>query len=202
MACADCRAVFGALETLEDSKLRAARLDELCPGCKCEPVSVSQYSSGPVVNSESLVRLLIAPQHRNRRNGSLRASSLTDAETHGLSLFREDQATDREIVAQAERLIERARRSNPGAGVFGLLRLNGGHVRSFRHVHDVGTSYCIYNTASSQSPSHAEAFQRVAGVDVALREARRIELFGLVHTGFVPVSEFRNGLLAHLSPPA
>ena len=104
MPCDDCLAVFAALSRLEISKMRAVRLDEACPSCKCSDVSVSEFSPGPIANPELLVRLLLAPQHMNKKRAP-RAAALTDAETHGLSLFRDEHATDQHIITQAEQLV-------------------------------------------------------------------------------------------------
>lgn len=201
MACQECRAAFAALDHLDITRLRAAKLDEACPVCTCENVSVSDFSPGLVVNKELLLRLLLAPQHMNKRRAP-RAAALTDAETHGLSLFRDKYASDQEIIAQAEKLVQRARGSNPKAGVFGVLQIAAEQVRDYCHPQDSSQSYCIYDTGLKEVPSHAEIFQRVANVDPALCEDRRRELFSLVCTGFIPVADFRNGILSHLAPPA
>jgi hypothetical protein len=200
MRCDECRAVFAALDRLEISKLRAVRLDEACPACKCADVSVSEFSPGPIANPELLVRLLLAPQHMSKKR-TPKAAALSDAETHGMSLFRDEHATDQHIITRAELLVYRARASNPKAGVFGVLRMVSGQVREYRHQQDTLQSYCIYDTGLPENPSHAEIFQRAANADPALCEDRRRELFGLVSANFIPVENFRDGILSHLAPP-
>lgn len=121
MGCAECRASFAALEMLDDSRRRATEIDRAQPNCRCQPFSVSEFSAGVVINSEKLIRILVAPQHMNNKRAP-KAAALTEAETHGLSLLRDEVATDDEIVEVADGLVTRARRSaNAKAGVFGVL---------------------------------------------------------------------------------
>lgn len=177
------------------------RLDLAQPNCRCQGFSVSDYSAGPVEDDEILARILVSPQHMGSK-GKPRAAALTDAERNGLSLFRDDRAKDHEIRKVAEGLVEKARLWSPEkAGVFGVLMIRGGIVRSCRRDTEDMPCYCLYDTALVDSTGHAEVYQRVAGVEDAVRDDRRKHLFGLVKDSFVPVAEFRNGLLLDLAPP-
>jgi hypothetical protein len=157
---------------------------------------VSAYSPGKVDSGEFLIRILVAPQHMQKGKKLPRASALTDAERNGLSTFRDYLAESQNIRAVAKNLVERALVSNKEAGVFGVLLLPVAEVREYRCSDDSSSSYCVYDTALADNPSHAEIFQRVAGVDESLKENRRQGLFKLVRTKFIPVDEFRGGLLA------
>ena len=116
--CTACNATFSALDLPSFSKDRAACIDKEQPHCRCEDVSVSVYSSGPVENHETLIRILVAPQHMNRKRKP-KSAALTDAKRGGLSMFREDQVTNEQIRIVAEGLVTRARKSDASAGVFG-----------------------------------------------------------------------------------
>jgi hypothetical protein len=200
VSCANCQATFAALES-EEYKERARRLDEQEPGCRCQLVQVSKHSPGQVENTEVLVRILVAPQHMRRKTGRPRSAALTDAERGGLSVFREERATDAEIRKVAEDLVFSARaRQGKGAGVFGVLKMECVKVRNFCRDTEKEPCYCVYDSALERLPSHAEAFQRIAGVEDAIREDRRNTLFELIKAGFVPVDEFRDGLLKDLAP--
>lgn len=165
-------------------------------------ISVSEHSPGCVEDGEVLIRILVAPQHRAKGKAPRpRSSALTDAERNGLSVLREGLASDLEILSVARELVGRARASQGAkAGVFGVLRFGCNMVRSFCCHPENYPCYCVYDTALKERQSHAEAFQCVSGVDDAIRDARRGQLFDRVKAGFVSVDEFRGGLLKELAP--
>lgn len=179
-------------------------LDEKQPNCCCQQHSVSEFSVGPVENHEKLIRLLVAPQHG--KNGRPKASALTDTERNGLSVFREAQIVDDHIRCVAMGLVTRAgeNQCNPKkkaeVGVFGVLKMNCSTIREFIREGELKPCYCVYDTAQADNPAHAETFQCVASVDDAIREDRRRQLFAIVSLTFVPVADFRNGLLNDLAP--
>ena len=205
MCGASCRATFAELNTDEFKNRRAEHLDEKQPNCRCQQRSVSEFSTGPVENHEKLIRLLIAPQHHGK-NGQPKASALTDAERNGLSVFRDAQVTDELILCVASGLVTRARerQSDPDkkaeVGVFGVLRMNCSTIREFIRNSELRSCYCVYDTAQTDIPSHAETFQCVAFVEEKVREDRRRQLFAIVRSTFVSVADFRNGLLRDLAP--
>ncbi len=202
MSCEQCRATFVALEITDETQSpRADRLDEAQPSCRCEAVSVSKYSPGTVQNNEVLIRILVAPQHMHKKRSQPTAASLSDSERKGLSVIRHGFIKDEIIKAVAEGLVERARSSNNDkAGVFGVLLLECETVRQFARSEQEGRCYCVYDTGEPENPGHAEIFQRVAGVEKPVRDDRRQKLFEKVKARFVPVAEYRGGLLAYLAP--
>ena len=200
MTCKACRKTFADLDGEEKSGTRALQLDTGHPSCQCEAFSVSEHSSGVVDDTEILVRILVAPQHMDKK-GLPRAAALSDAERSGLSVFREKQATDEDIRKVARGLVERARLANPGrAGVFGVLRMLCRTIRGCQIGGEGKRCYCVYDTARKDINSHAEAFQCIAGVPDEVRDERRRKLFSEVRTAFIPVEEFRDGLLRDLAP--
>jgi hypothetical protein len=199
--CAACRATFFELQAVQPSSSRAIKIDELQPSCCCQRHSVSEFSSGPVKSEEVLIRVLVAPQHMDKRKELPKAAALTDAERSGLSVFREHQATDEEIRKVAEGLVKTARAAQGDkAGIFGVLRMPCATIRTCRAEADDDPAYCVYDTAEKYIPSHAEAFQRVHDVEDGLREERRRLLYAAVKSEFVSVDKFRNGLLSDLAP--
>lgn len=198
--CIACRDSIAALEKHEPFSERARVLDEAQPFCRCQEVSVSPHSKGFVTSEEVLVRLLVAPQHM-RKDKTPKPAALSDAERGGLSMFREADATNEEIRAAAVGLVERARKSQGDkAGVFGVLRIICKTIRECAGEGEADPAYCVYDTADAEAPSHAEAFQRVAGIQDDLRDDRRRKLYSLVKDGFEPVHTFRDGLLKDLAP--
>lgn len=199
--CTDCRTTFAALKACNPSSERAQKLDAAQPECRCQGHSVSPFSHGPVGDDEILIRVLVAPQHMDKKKKLPRAAALSDAERAGLSVFRELEATDQEIRGVAEKLVERARATQGSkAGVFGVLRMVCRDVRLCRSEEDVSPAYCVYDTAEKEIESHAEVFQRVHQADDSLKDARRLALFNVVKTAFVSVGDFRKGLLKDLAP--
>jgi hypothetical protein len=199
--CTSCKATFATAREANPSSSRAAKIDEAQPVCRCQNYSVSEFSSGPVGSDEVLIRVLVAPQHMDKKKGLPKAAALSDAERSGLSVFREHQATDDEIRRVAEGLVKTARAAQGDkAGVFGVLRMPCATVRACRAEAEDTPAYCVYDTAEKHIPSHAETFQRVHGVDDGLRDERRKLLYAAVKSEFVAVDKFRNGLLADLAP--
>jgi hypothetical protein len=208
VSCATCKATFAAFGELTSAEraTMALRLDTHEPECRCEGVSVSDHSPGPVEDAEVLVRILVAPQHIDKKTGLPKSAALTTAGTIGLSVLREDRASDDEILRLATTLVQNAR-SKAGKperakkiGVFGVLRMACSIVRNFVWIGESKTSFCVYDTAREVWPSHADAFQRIAGAPDGVPDARRNALFEHVKNGFVPVGQFRNGLLNDLAP--
>jgi hypothetical protein len=201
MSCAACQATFDALDAPIDPahECRVLQIDRAHPNCRCQDFSVSKHSIGRVDDDEVVARILVAPQHMDKK-GRPRAGALSDAERNGLSLFRENHAKDHEIRRVAEGLVARARQSQGDkAGVFGVLLMQCGIIRAFQREGE-SPCYCLYDTALVDSPGHAEVFQRVADVELPICEDRRRLLFGLVKNTFVPVADFRDGLLLDLAP--
>jgi hypothetical protein len=108
VSCTSCGTTFAALANI-NTKGRAQWLDQQEPGCRCQRISISEHSPGPVDDTEILIRIVIAPYHVHPKTGSPKASALTHAESIGMSLFREGRATDNEIRAAAEQIIRNAR---------------------------------------------------------------------------------------------
>ena len=132
-----------------------------------------------------------------------KAASLSHAESQGLSIFRDGHASNREILENAEQLVIRARQNNPNqkVGVFGVLLIPCQVIRTHVGQGEDDPCYCVYDTAEKDKLAHGEAFQRIAGVDKSIQDARRNALFEKLRVTFVPVAQFRDGFLAHLAPP-
>ena len=202
VTCAGCRSQF-ARGTPDENRQIAERLDSEYPTCACQNFRMSDLSTGPVLHEEVLLRILVAPQHRHKKKPLPRAACLTDAESSGLSVLRMTQATDEHVRNTAIGLVERARINQAvpdKAGVFGVLQMTAREIRYFIAEGETDQCYCVYDTAEPSLECHAEAFQRVAGSEDTVRSNRRRGLFELVRSSFIPVEDFRHGLLADLAP--
>jgi hypothetical protein len=163
VTCASCKATFASLPDI-NRKEYALWLDQEQPLCRCQRISVSDHSPGPVEDAETLVRIVVVPYHFNRKTGSLKPSVLTHAESIGMSVFREERANNDEIRATAMTLVQNARAAMAAkpAGVLGLLRINCEAIRTFCWEAETDPCYCVCDTARADAPAHADAFQRVA----------------------------------------
>ena len=201
MTCQTCREIFGSLKG-DEQRTRAGVLDAAKPECLCEQESVSPYSIGQVSADETLIRILVAPQHM-KKGLRPKAAALTDCERSGLSVLRASHATDDEIRHVAVGLVAKARANNSKpekAGVFGVLEIPKRSASSIQDDEGAFRAYCVYDTALEDLRSHAEIFQRVEGVTDELALKRRTDFFNAVEATFIPVQEFRNGLLSDLAP--
>ncbi len=198
MECEACRLSFKKFDQLKE---RVSEIDRLHPNCGCQSTSVSQFSPGVVSDDEVLIRLVIAPIHGT---SAPKPAALQTAETHGLSVFRKKYVSDTELRKRAEELVSNAREGRPkspeSAGLMSVIEMYAGIIRSCSVPVESTPSFCVYDTAEHDIPSHAEAFQRMHDVQIAIKSLRRTALFNLVKSGFVPVSEYRQGLLADLAP--
>jgi hypothetical protein len=90
----ECRDLYS--QCLRNGRDFGAAADEHFPDGRCEHVSVSEHSPGPVHHNERRTRLVIHPIHMD--SGKPVAVVFNDAWNSDLSLFRERKATDAEIT--------------------------------------------------------------------------------------------------------
>lgn len=197
MPCSECRDSFEAADA--EGTNRVAFVDERHPFCECQTHVVSRYSAGPVRDDEVLIRILVAPIHV--KGDRVVGAAFSRAETSGLSLFRDAQASDEEIYRVATVLVNDAReRNGDSAGVQGVLLIQAGAIRATQAEAENRPAYCVYDTGLEDNTGHAEAFQRVHQAPADLKILRRAALQKNAVGSFIPTSQFRNGLLLDLAP--
>lgn len=120
--------------------------------------------------------------------------ALTHAETSGLSVYREDFASDEEMERAAAELLGSRRDEDPGAGIHGVLVFHAGAIKAPWLPVDGRSAYCFAGTPLLGRPSHIDAFMRmgVAGNDKA---PTRRHAYDLVALGFQKLSDYRGGIL-------
>lgn len=183
----DCKALFDGLTA---GGSFSTELDQAAPDCVCENCVLSGF--GPVDEGESLLRIVIAPTHIDKKKRP-KAAVFTHAETIGMSCFRSAHATDAELIFTANELT--ANSTDPKAGVFGVVIISKTSIKAVVEPAGTGSSYCIYDTELPQKPAHADVCQRVAGAGPDIHQGRRQALLRSADCVFVPVSQFRNGIL-------
>lgn len=118
--------------------------------CQCEQVSHSPY--GPVFDEESLVRVIVAPQHINPKTGEPTPAAFKKEELRdgGLSLLRLQYLDRSELERQSTLLLKGdSRRSVPG-----VLVGNAARVREL--LDEVGDrAFCVVDDAQPDQPMHA-----------------------------------------------
>ena len=138
------------------------------------------------------------------KRGNLSASAFSNAEQKGLSIIRNLYATDSYIRNTAENLVYNARakeKKNPDKiGIPGVLMIPAILISSCTSEEETEPGFCLYDTAKPESNSHADAFQRLFETSEGVRMKRREALLELAKDKFIPVNEFRGGLLSDLAP--
>jgi hypothetical protein len=176
---------------------RAQTMDSTAPGCGCEACSHSGF--GQVKGPEILERLVLSPRHV--RSGQIYASALSNAETVGLSAFRQAHTTDIEVRGAAVKILSEGRLRDPKMGVFGALIFAAEEVKQPHPPEQDLVPYCVYDWPHAGVEGHVDVFQRVQSVADMMRQARRAWMFGRLKGSFVTVEKYRDGLLLDLAPP-
>lgn len=206
MVSSDCQTLFEEIFSNEkESHERASNIDRVSPFCGCQTSRVSKYSIGPIEDNEFVLRLVVVPIHvhtKGTRAGQIKDAALSQAETKGMSIFRETASTE-EIRGVAENIVRTAiEKGTKNAGVFGVLRFPCFTVRGFVPQGEDFPPYCVYDTATELLPSHGDVFQRMNKVERPRADFRRKELHKLITPLFIPNADFRSGALMDLYPRA
>lgn len=179
----------------------AAILDTLAPWCACESCESSPY--GPIHPKETLVRLLVAPHHFDSKKQVVVVGALTHAENMGMSIYRDDFATDDEMISAAKVLIGDRRDQDPTAGIHGVLLFKAGAVKWPMLPTDGRSGYCMAGTPLQNRPSHMDVYMRVATAGLTKAPVRR-QLYDMIKLGFHRLADYRGGILlpyaAHGAP--
>lgn len=91
----DCRGINRRTDSKEN---RVTEINTIAPDCACEEFRMSKYSPHPVVESETLVRLVFLPEHISKKSGHLKPSFFSHVHTKGCSIQRDSVAETDEIV--------------------------------------------------------------------------------------------------------
>jgi hypothetical protein len=164
MPCSACLSTFASLP--EDNS-RAAAVDVAHPDCACERHQVSEHSSVPVSAEETLVRLVMNPDHVHTENGitRLRSSFFSDAKTAGASCIRKDHASPDEYILTINKIL--AERPTAPTGeprkIYGVVVMPVSELKAIQHnlstsekSPDLAIALCVYATAEADRPNHAD----------------------------------------------
>ena len=177
----ECLKLF-SLSGLSGVPLQNA-VDEQFPNGECEIVNVSEHSPGPVGAHEALVRLIFNPIHVDG-SGQVVSVAFNDAWTSDLSVFRDEMASDQEILHAIEQIKMTGLQKNPP---------RERHVVQVRSARTVAVrkeilpksqtqAFRVYDTAEADKPHHASVFLTKAARDELTEKSTRKRLFELFST--------------------
>ena len=180
------------------SGLKGIELQQAVENCfadgECELVTVSAHSPGPVNDEEKLVRLVFHPIHVNETTGEILPMAFMDAWKSDLSVFRDDRASDGELLLAIEQMKATGLQKSPPQQrtVAAAMAARTRNIR-FHTLEKCGTrAFRVYDTAESSKPHHASVFLTKAARAELTEKTTRKRLFEL----FSSVKHYREGRIA------
>jgi hypothetical protein len=201
---------------LEARPLDASAADyflEHSPRCECELASAVSGGHGAVERQEKLSIFLGSPRHSRERYkdketadkaGFPYKTNVFDAAFRGgLSLMREDKATNDEVRRQGAKIAEGLRSDNPKNGFYSVLQFDAEVIFSATDTKVGSRNFCLYDTPidtdieGQEVYSHADIFAGGEPPVSALRTARRLQIRQAVAANYdeLTVGEYREGIL-------
>ena len=145
-SCKELEAQYG------EDQCKCVKYREQFPDCKCESVSVSDHSPGPVTNHEVLVRTVFSKWNVGGDGHATPAGFRDDPPTRGLSVDRLKYLNDNSMVS--------AMREDPR--YTGYLRFTGARCSSVRSLlHEASRLFCVYDSGTEDKLHHADVCQNV-----------------------------------------
>lgn len=161
-----CQELFAGVA--KDPK-KAEKIDARSPDCACEAHSVSPYSPGPVMDDETLWRLILSPVHYDVATGKVTEAAFDDASNKGMSV-------QRLVVTGSEGDIRQRGHARafakPGRTFECAIGATAAGIRALRAPED-GGRFCIYDTADATDPGHADVCQTRHGSRHVRAQLRR-----------------------------
>ncbi|WP_127075984.1 hypothetical protein [Rhodomicrobium lacus] len=167
-----CRELFST-KGLEGKDLQQ-KVEEQFPNGACEAEAVSECSSGPVDNSETMARLIFSPIHLDER-GDIVSSAFSDAWNSDLSVFREEKASREELDYAITKVKEIGLAKVPPRPreLVAVGMAKASVVRAIRTKSN-SNAFRIYDTANANAPDHASVFVTKAGrSEMSEKQVRR-----------------------------
>ena len=144
---------------------KCTRYREEFPDCACEHESVSQYSPGPVADSEVLVRTLFREQQLDQEGRLKPAYFRPEPATRGFSVDR--------VLLMGPGPLKSSKRAD--ARYNGYLKFIATCSNDIRHLLEGGQRlFCIYDSATAENRAHADICQNVLVQPGAQNRRRRM----------------------------
>lgn len=147
-----CQELFASVA--KDPK-KAEKIDAQSPDCACEAHSVSPHSPGPVMDDETLWRLILSPVHYDVATGKVTEAAFDDASNKGMSVQRLVVTGSEGDIRQRGHARAAAK---PGRTFECAIGATAAGIRALRGP-EGGGRFCIYDTADAADPGHADVCQ-------------------------------------------
>ena len=154
---------------------------------------MSKFSPGPVQPEEQLTRFLFHPMHFGRK-GELKPSVFSHVQKQGCSVQREDIASEKELTDFVRDFLNGA----SDREWRGVLVAQCRDVRSISVGQTDRRAACVYDTAETKNPAHAELFRTSHLADDGDQNELRSNLFKAFGNGvaITPEAYRAGGILA------
>ena len=158
---------------------KCARYREKFPDCACERESVSEYSPGPVADSEVLVRTLFREQDIDPDGHLKPAYFRRDPTTRGFSVDR--------VLLMGPEALESSKRTD--ARYNGYLQFIATCTKDVRELLKGGKRlFCVYDSAIAENIFHADICQNLYFEQgVQNRKRRMMEIAWQLRSAFRPL---------------
>ena len=193
----------------------AARyLLSVSPACECEDAEPVPNGHGRVEPEELLSMYIVSPRHYKRRykdpmaigNFPYRATIFDAVCMGGLSLMREQKATDDEVKHQVAKIAVSLDADNLIGGIFSVLQFKAQIIfESLEKNGDEMRHFCLYDTPIVNDGSEQDVFSHTdlflggpkGSSPKELRTARRVQIRNAIKFTFaeLSVAEYRKSVL-------
>ncbi len=145
-----------------------------------EAESASEYSPGPVSNSEELCRHVLNPVHFDLQNNTIKPSFFDDASGKGASVNRLFYTNIEQIRKAAQARVDMSNKNPPNSGLrklIGYSSVTANEVREIFTGMPPRRAMAVYDTAKSDDSSHADICQLVK--TKVMEKSVRVQLYWL-----------------------
>ncbi|MCK5538974.1 MAG: hypothetical protein KAI79_19275 [Bacteroidales bacterium] len=119
-----------------------------------ESISLSEYSPGIVVSSESIARMIFSPLHIEE-DGTIKASAFSDVKDKGLSVHRIEYIVGNKLECLGETMASNANEAGrTKRDYLGYVKVTTEEIRQL--TGDEKRLFCVYDTAKEDEISHAD----------------------------------------------
>ena len=139
--------------------------------------AIPELSPGPVQNRETLLRMILDPDHITEGRIQPSAIQLRDLTQRGLSVHRREYTTAREVERAAQTLIGRAT-AGATRQLEGLASFTAGAVRIIRAQE--GQAFVVIDTPQPENRAHASIFLANIQTRPSLAREMREQLLNLM----------------------
>lgn len=150
-----------------------------------ETESASEYSPGPVSDTEMLCRHVLHPVHFDSQNNNIKPTFFDDASGKGASVNRLQHTNIDQIRDAAQTRVETTNKNPPSTGLrqlIGYSNVTANEVRGIFTGVPSRRAMAVYDTAKSDDPSHADICQLVKSKE--LGKSVRAQLYLLAKSRF------------------